>query len=92
MKRGLDLEEVALESNDNKFNLKVIKEDEIELSVHPQHQYLAVSVDGLLPNGKPIEIKTVHNIPEFKTIFDVAQSKNLVKGFFFELSSEGLQL
>ena len=92
MKKGFDLEVVALEAYDNKFNLKVIKGDETELSVHPQHQYLTVSVDGLLPSGKPIEIKIVHNIPEFKTIFDVVQSKNLVKGFFLELSSEGLQL
>ena len=92
MKKGLDLEVVALEAYENKFNLKVVKGDQIGLSVHPQYQYLAASVDGLLPNGTPIEIKTVHNIPEFKTIYDVAQSKNLVKAFFLELSSEGLQL
>ncbi|XP_065574204.1 uncharacterized protein LOC136036116 [Artemia franciscana] len=92
MKKGLDLEVVALEAYENKFNLKVVKGDQIGLSVHPQYQYLAASVDGLLPNGTPIEIKTVHNIPEFKTIYDVAQSKNLVKAFFLELSSESLQL
>ena len=92
MKKGLDLEVVALEAYEKKFNLNVIKGDEIGLSVHPQHQYLGASVDGLLSDGTPIEIKTVHNIPEFKTIFDAAQSKNLVKGFFIELSSEGLQL
>ena len=76
MKKGLDLEVVALEAYENKFNLKVIKGDQIGFSVHPQHQYLAESVDGLLLNGTPIEIKTVHNIPQFKTIFDVAQLKN----------------
>lgn len=60
--------------------------------MHPQHQYLDASPDGLLPDGTPIKIKTVHSIPEFKTIFDAAQTKNLVKGFSIELSSEGLQL
>ena len=96
IKKGLYLELVALEPYENKFNLKVTKGDQIGLSVHLQHQYLAASVDGLLPNGTPIEIKTVHNIPEFKTIYNVAQSKNLVKteepAFLKLKTSEALQL
>ena len=56
MKKGLDLEVVALEAFENKFNFKAIKGDQIGLSVHLQHQYIAESADGLLPNGTPIEI------------------------------------
>ena len=42
------------------------------LMVHPVHQYLRTSLDGHLPDGTPVEIKTVHNILSRNTIRDTA--------------------
>lgn len=46
----------------------------------------------MLPDGTPIEVKTVHNIPKGKTIEDGARIKGLIKGFFLQITSSGIKL
>ena len=92
MIKGNELEEVALTFYEKKVGQPITKGNNIGLLVHPTCQYLAASLDGMLPDGTPIEVKTVHNIPQGKTIEDGARIKGLIKGFFLQITSSGLKL
>ena len=84
------LEPIALRAYEEKIGAEITKGEDIGLLVHSTHQFLGTSLDGILPDGTPIEVKTVHNIPENKTIIDAARTKGLVKDFF--LQSIGLDI
>ena len=94
MIKGNQLEEVALTFYQKKKKKKkkkngqpITKGNNIGLSVHPTCQYLATSLDEMLPNETSTEVKTVHNIPQGKTVEDKACIKSLIKGFFLKMTS-----
>jgi hypothetical protein len=92
MLRGLQLEPVALAVYESKLGMPIVKGEEMGLLIHSNFQYLAASLDGCLLDGTPVEVKTVNNIPQGKTIREAANEKGLVKNFFLVPSHSGLQL
>ena len=68
MIKGNQIEEEALTLYENKIGLPITKGDNIGLLIHSTCQYLSASLDGILLGGTPIEVKTMHNLLQGKTI------------------------
>jgi hypothetical protein len=77
MLKGSRLKSVAVTAYEEKIGMPVTKDEDIGLLVFSTHQFLGALLDWILPDETLIEVKTVHNLPENKTIFELKHDLRL---------------
>ena len=73
MLTGCRLESVALTADEKKVGAQIMKGEDIGLLAQLTCQFFGGSLDGILPDGTPINVKTVHILRENKAIIDAAR-------------------